>query len=79
MLTDVVRRGSGSVRSAGFHTAHVPREAYLAVTKEGAQRLALGLTIRPLVPLPWFEHERAGLGSAIKSAAHRMAQRCSIS
>ena len=29
LLTDVLRRGSGSVRSAGFHTAHVPREAYL--------------------------------------------------
>ena len=29
LLTDVLRRGSGSVRSAGFHTAHVPSEAYL--------------------------------------------------
>ena len=27
--TDALRRGSGRVRSAGFHTAHVPSEAYL--------------------------------------------------
>jgi len=29
LLTDVLRRGSGSVRSAGFHTARVPSETYL--------------------------------------------------
>ena len=29
LLADALRRDSGSVRSAGFHTAHVPSEAYL--------------------------------------------------
>jgi hypothetical protein len=31
LLTDALRRGSGSVRSAGFHTASVPSEIYLDV------------------------------------------------
>jgi hypothetical protein len=29
LLTDALRRGSGGVRSAGFHTANTPSEAYV--------------------------------------------------
>ena len=72
LLTDVLRRGSGSVRSAGFHTAHVP--------SEGARS---GLRWAP--PFGLWSHYH-GLNTNVPALAapssrrlHRMAQPCSIS